>query len=310
MAIGFLSSQEKTEGRVRGWYLQFQIGGTTTPPAATLRAASWDLRRGVTEETVLLQLLTSGLQGTGSDYNDLQIEGAWLKAVYRDVLKREAGQADLVGWLQQLEAGASMASVAGGISRSTERHNLLVKGYYRRYLHRSADPSNAEIAGFVNQLNSGVRREAVIASLLASQEYFNFVGGTRAGFVNANWPDVLGPGRTPDATSFNFWSNQANVRTELPPVLLRSDEYYFSLIRGDWLFPYLRRYAYTPANQSAVGAVPAGDPYGPVRNLINLMQTGGTQSDAEIVILTGADYIGIARTKAFWSGKQWKTPPA
>jgi hypothetical protein len=310
IALGFLSSPEKTEARVRGWYVQFQIGGTTTPPPATLQAAGWDLRRGVTEETVLLQLLTSGLQGAGSDYTDLQVEGAWLKAVYRDVLKREASQADLVFWLRNMEAGVTMQQVAYSVVQSAERYDRLVKDYFRRYLHRAADPSSQSIAGFVNQLVNGVRRETVIASLLASEEYFNFVGRTRAGFVNTIWADVLGPGRTPDPTSFNFWSNQANVRTELPPVLLRSDEYYFNTIRNDWLFPYVNRYAYTPPNQSATAFNPTGDPYGPLRGIINSLQNGATQSDAEVSILTSGEYVAKARTQAFWAGKRWKTAPA
>ena len=306
LAFQFLMSQEQTQTRVKDWYADYEIGASTTPPAATLQLAGYDLRRGLTEETVLQRLLVNGLDSTSSDYLDLTTEGSWLKALYRDVLKREAGASDLIFWLQQIEAGQSISSIASRIDRSTERHNALVKGYYRRFLHRASDPTDGEIAGWVQQLNNGARRESVIAALMGSAEYYNFAGSTSEGFVNNAWQDVLGPGRTPDSASFNFWTAQSNVRTELPKTLLLSDEYYFNTIRSEMMFPFLRRYPHTPSNQSALFNTPGADPYAPVRSSINHMQNGGQQSDIEVGFLVSEEYIFLARYKAFWTGKRWK----
>ena len=229
LAFQFLMSQEQTQTRIQSWYTAYQFGGSSTPPAATLFAAAWDLRRGLTEETVLLRLMTSGMGGTGSDYLDLTTEGSWLKAVYRDSLGREAAPAELIGWMQQMEAGTTLATVGRNVIRSTEKHQQLVRGYYIKYLHRTATPSDAEITPLVNQLNAGVRREQVIATLMASSEYYVWAGNTPNAFVNAVWVDILGRAATAgESSAVSYWAGYSNARNELPLALMGTDEYCFN----------------------------------------------------------------------------------
>ncbi len=307
LAFQFLMSQEQTQARVRSWYTAFSIGGSTTPPAATLHAAAWDLRRGLTEETVLLRLMTSGMQGTSSDYLDLMTEGSWLKSMYRDSLGREAGSAELIGWMQQMEAGTTLAIVGRNVIRSTEKHQQLVRGYFIKYLHRAVAPSDAEITPFVNQLNAGIRREQIIATLMASNEYYVWAGSTANAFVNAVWVDILGRAATAgEASAVAYWTGYTNSRNELPLALMGTDEYCFNTIKNDWMIKYLRRYPNTASNQSALFFQPTPDPFLPVRSYIDYMKAGGQQSEVEIQIVISPEYINLARGKAFWTGKRWK----
>ncbi len=307
VALGFLLSQEYTERLVRRWYAAYRLGGTSTPPADTLRAAAWDLRRGLPEEVVLRRLFVQGLAGGTSDYLVTHQEGSWLRALYQDELGRPVSANDAAYWLAQLEAGQTYASVANAVVRSPEHHTQLVQGYYVRYLRRAVAPSAAEVAPLAARLNAGERRESVITSILASQEYYNLAGGTTDGFVAAAYGDLLAPGRTADATAAAYWRTRPNVRNELPLAVMATEEYCYNTIRA-WFFTDLRRYPNTAPNQSVLANEPGPgvDPFGPVRALIQYMQSGGQQSDVEVAILTSTEYLALARTRAFWTGTRWR----
>jgi len=306
VALGFLLSQEYTQNLVRKWYATYRLGGTT-PAADTLAAAAWDLRRGVTEETVLVRLFTQGLTAATSDYLVTHPEGSWLRALYQDVLGRPASAADAVHWLRGFEGGLNYSAVANAIVRSPERHALIVQGYFARYLRRGTPPSAAEIAPFVARLNGGERREGVVASILGSQEYYNRAGGTTDGFVAAAYGDLLAPGRQADPTALAYWRSRPNVRGELPPAVMQTDEYCYNTIRA-WFFADLRRYPDTPSNQSVLAnaTLPGADAFAPVRALIEYMKAGGQQSDVELAILTSPEYLAVARNRAFWTGTRWR----
>jgi hypothetical protein len=307
VAYLFLYSQERTEKRIRDWYAAYSPGNSTAAPAPSLYAAAWDLRRQFHEETILLRLYGNGRNAGSSDYLAMNYEGAWLKGMYRDVLKREASQADLIAWLQYLATpGSTLYTATNAIVKSTEHNILLMKSYYRRYLHRAVDPSTADVMPYVNQLNAGVPREYVIRDLMASIEYAVISGGTSVGYVNSVYVDFFGLGREPDAFTLNYWSNLPSVKQDLPLALMAVDEYLFSTINNEWVYPYLRRKANTAANQSALFFTPS-DPFAPVRDWINHMKAAvGRQQDIEVAVLVSAEYINLARYGAFWTGKRWK----
>lgn len=306
VALGFLLSTEYTQRVVRQWYATYRLGNGTPSPEG-LTAASWDLRRGVREEVVLGRLLTQGLAGGVSDYLAVHPEGSWLRGLYQDVLNRPLGTADAAHWLGQMEAGSSYTTVATAIVRSVENNTRIAQSYFTRYLRRASVPSAASVAGFTARLNAGERRESVIASVLQSDEYFNRVGGTRDAFIFAVYGDLLGPGRAPDSTSLAYWRSRPNVRGELPGVLMTSDEYAFATIK-DRFYEALRRYPNTPSNLSSLlnSTPPGGDSFASVRGFINQLLANGQQSDIEITVVTSAEYLGVARTRAFWGGKRWK----
>ncbi len=306
VAIGFLLSREYTQNLVQQWYNTYRFGGTATAPADSLFAAAFDLRRGVTEETVLRRLMTQGMENTTSDYLTTTTDGTWLRAIYKDVLKRPLSASDAIYWLQQRETGMSLETIATIVLNSTERNNMLVTGWYRTYLHRAGNPTAAEIAPHVTRLVNGERREVIIADLMSSQEYYNFAGSTTDGLIYAVYADVLGPGRTPEPAALTYWRTRPDVRSALPTYLLTVDEYYYHLTRA-WFFEYLLRYENTPSNYTVVPNPPGSDPFAPVRAFISYLQAGGQQSFIEYVIVTSPEYFAIALSKAFWAGTRWKT---
>lgn len=127
------------------------------------------MRGGMTIEGVQANLL-------GSQEAWAQAGGTapgWVASLYRKVLGRGAGQSEIDSWVGQINAGASLVSVASGFLYSQEHLNAVVDGYYRAYLGRGVDPTGQ--ATRVSQIQSGVRDEQVIAALASSPEYLGHI---------------------------------------------------------------------------------------------------------------------------------------
>jgi hypothetical protein len=80
----------------------------------------------------------------------------------------------------------------------------LVQTWYRKYLHREPDPDG--IATWVNALSSGQTPEAVLATLLGSQEYYDRCGDTPDGFVRIAFQDITG--RAPTPSEYAYWTGR------------------------------------------------------------------------------------------------------
>jgi hypothetical protein len=94
---------------------------------------------------------------------------SFVAALYQDLLGRPTDPGSQF-FLDQLNTGVLRTQVATQVLLSTEHLTRLVGSYYTRFLGRPADPA---AVAFVNALRVGaLRDEDVIASLLASDEYF------------------------------------------------------------------------------------------------------------------------------------------
>jgi len=69
-----------------------------------------------------------------------------------------------------------------------DRADRLVRYWYRSYLRRAADPEEVQMWG--RQLRRGANPAAVLSSILASREYLDYAGGTRADFIKQLLLDV------------------------------------------------------------------------------------------------------------------------
>ena len=98
--------------------------------------------------------------------------GSWLTAVYHDALHRPVDPSGLATWTALFSGGTSQAQIAQDIFSSHEARLDLVNGYYELYLARSAfdDPGGL---GWVSSLQHGATDQAVIADIVASQEYYD-----------------------------------------------------------------------------------------------------------------------------------------
>ena len=298
VALGFLNSQELTEQTVRSWYRTYTPGGLNVPRDEDLRGASWDLRRGITVEPVLANILSSR-----GDYLNAQPEGSWLRGMYRDVLGREAAPSDLIAWLTSFEQGSTFSTASQAIINSSEFHDGKVAEYYQKYLGRAT--TQAERLPLVTAWNSKtLNGPGIQAQMIASNEYYALAGSTPTGFVNKVYQDLLQ--HAPDAASLNFYVNTAiaTVRPTLGPFLLKTPEYGFLLTRS-LFYRDLRRFSYTPLDSSAVLPAGASSTEG-AQPFMDLISRGGTAEDILQTILISPEYFGMVRQKAFWGGSRWK----
>jgi hypothetical protein len=293
---GFLLSQEDTEGQIIQWYRAYQPGGLSSPPADTLAAAGWDLRRGrKTEEQVLADILTSN-----GDYVTTQQEGAWLRAAYQDVLQRPASPPEVVAWLRSMEAGTPLSAIASAISHSQEHNAMVVTSYYQKLLGRT--PAPAERDAQAAALTNGASRVGFINGLVLSDEYFARAGSTGPGFVNKVFNDLLG--RAPSASEVNFWLSQpGNFRNVLANGVLfgAPQEFYQNMVSGFYL-SLLRRLPSTPPDMSRLiqGSAPFGG-----QGWVNALLAGTNPADVETGILSSGEYLAVALNKSFWLGARW-----
>src|SRR5262245_8235559 len=77
----------------------------------------------------------------------------------------------------------------------------LVRAWYRQYLGRDPDPSGLQ--SWVAALLQGNQPEAVLATILGSEEYLLRSGGTPEGFVQNLFKDLTG--RRPSQAEFDYW---------------------------------------------------------------------------------------------------------
>jgi hypothetical protein len=95
----------------------------------------------------------------------------------------------------------------------------LVRSWYQKYLGREVDPSG--YSSWVNSLTQGSPPEAVLATILASDEYFQRAGNTPEGFIQQLFRDFVGRG--PTRGEFDLWVRRvySDDRRDIAYALLR-----------------------------------------------------------------------------------------
>lgn len=92
---------------------------------------------------------------------------AWVTSMYRAVLGRDAGPAEVTYWAGLLDHGATRPAVAQGFLLSDEHLTSVVR---QQYAHLGLTDSDTTV--WVRQLQAGTRFESVIGSLIASDEFY------------------------------------------------------------------------------------------------------------------------------------------
>src|SRR5207249_1271157 len=95
----------------------------------------------------------------------------------------------------------------------------LVQNWYRQFLDRDAEP--AGLASWVDQLRRGQPPAAILAAILASDEYYQRAGSTPEGFVQALFRDLTG--QVPPPQEFREWVRRVRPenRKEIAQDLLQ-----------------------------------------------------------------------------------------
>jgi hypothetical protein len=94
----------------------------------------------------------------------------FVTGLYHDVLNRSASDAEVAGWVANLNSGASRLDVSVAFLTSQEYRTNLVQADYLTFLLRPADPGG--LAAWVSALNAGAIDQQVLAGIFGSPEGF------------------------------------------------------------------------------------------------------------------------------------------
>jgi hypothetical protein len=128
----------------------------------------------------------------------------WVRGLYQDLLGRTPSDAEVNGWVQALNNGASSQTIAYDFAASAEREGIRVRDDYFHYLGRT--PSQTEVNGWVNAFADGLTNENLVAGFLASPEYYDSFSKGKSGkadWVTSAFLDVLQ--RAPTNNEFASW---------------------------------------------------------------------------------------------------------
>jgi PhoPQ-activated pathogenicity-related protein len=230
------------------------------------------LQKGMTNEQLMVLLTGSPeyAQASGGDANQV-----FIIQLFRDVLLRDVDASSLAFFTTALDSGSlTRQQVVTLVISSPEYRVLQVQQAFERYLHRLADP--VSLSNFSAFLAQGGTVEQMDATLAGSPEYFNNrAGGTRDGFVNAIFFDVLG--RPVDAATRLLYVQAlaSGVTTgQIATALLSSVEYAQKLVDGLY-----QHFLPPPADNSGRTA------------LFNAFRNGSRDEDLIAILVESAEYF-------------------
>jgi uncharacterized repeat protein (TIGR03803 family) len=121
---------------------------------------------------VSIEGVQAAIFGSAEYYQDAGGTNAgFLAHLYVDILDRPIDDGSLVMMEQAMAQGISAQAVAGSVLQSAEYHVKLVGQYYLAFLRRPLDPIAAN--AWVAELQAGTSTFQVMASILASDEYYD-----------------------------------------------------------------------------------------------------------------------------------------
>jgi hypothetical protein len=168
-----------------------------TPGNAEVAAWVNAMQHGATDQQVLAGFFNSPEYYLHAGNSDK----AWVDAMYRDLLGRNADATGENAWMQALAAGAKKADIALGFATSQEREGGIVQNYYQQYLGRTAGA--AEVAGWVRAFETGQTNEQIIAGIVGSQEYFQKQNANTRDWLFSVYQNLLS--RKPDQSGYDGW---------------------------------------------------------------------------------------------------------
>lgn len=170
------NSQEHRAMQVRDAYRSFlgrdaDAGGLDIYRNALtgVRAAGSDQLAGAAlSEEMLAQILLASTEYLGRFGGD---QSAFVRDLYRTVLRRESDAGGQAGWEAQLNGVLNQQQVIAKFLGSVEYNNLAVDDYYRQHLGRGADTVGRNI--YRSKLVDGTLSQRVLAlELLSSEELY------------------------------------------------------------------------------------------------------------------------------------------
>ena len=158
----------------------------------------------------------------------------YVTGVYHDVLDRAPDSGGLTYWVNLLNHGTAISSVAQEIAHSAEYYaNFVIKPDYLKLLGRAAD--DAGINYWVHQMQNGLTDQQIEAGFVASDEFYANAGGTNVAWIDSIYKLLLG--RNADSAGEQYWNSQLMAGVSRGDVALRianSAENDAQLINADY----------------------------------------------------------------------------
>jgi autotransporter-associated beta strand protein len=126
---------------------------------------------------------------------------AFVTALYLKVLERSPDAAGFNFWVQQLQTGATRASVSLAFETSPEHVTLEVDQFYQTFFNRPADAAGQAL--WVNAILGGESEANVAVAFLTSPEY-TAAHPDNTSYVNGLYMDVLGRQQA-DPSGLAYW---------------------------------------------------------------------------------------------------------
>ncbi len=158
-------SQEYRSGLIRDSYSRYL---SRAPEAGAVDYWLGQLADGMT-----IQRMEGGFLASRESYlRSGGTDSAWVANLYSEVLGRTPSTSEVQYWVARIgDSGAGRFSVAMGFLGSNEHLGQVVDGYYRHLLGRAVDPGGR--AAWISRIYAGMRLEAVVGGIIASNEYWN-----------------------------------------------------------------------------------------------------------------------------------------
>jgi hypothetical protein len=125
------------------------------------------VRKGANPDEIRAQVIGSSEYFTKSGGS----AAGFAAAIYQQVTRVPATQAQINSVVSQINAGKSRTSIAAALLATRAGDTATVQGIYERYLRRT--PPASEITFWVNRLQAGTTELKLVESTVASNEYFN-----------------------------------------------------------------------------------------------------------------------------------------
>lgn len=125
------------------------------------------IRKGANPDEIRTQVIGSNEYYTKSGGSP---EG-FAAAIYQQVTRTPATQAEITAVVNQIKAGKSRTSIAAALLATRAGDTATVQGIYERFLRRTPPPT--EITSWVNKLQSGTTELKLVEFIVSSNEYFN-----------------------------------------------------------------------------------------------------------------------------------------
>jgi hypothetical protein len=200
VALEFLTSLEYCSNVIIADYQQYLH---RTPSSSEVAGWVSAMQHGLTDVQAQASFLSSGEFYVRAG----NTPRAWIDNLYQTLLGRAAEGSGESFWLQQM-ASAGNYAVALGIATSPEHESIVVRGYYQKYLGRSAGAQ--EVNNWVHSFESGVTNNQIIATFMGSQEYFLNHNANASDWIFSAYQNLLS--RNPDQAGLDGWLTMLGPR--------------------------------------------------------------------------------------------------